>query len=84
MVPTSSITLLMVHPLKDNKATFSQAVKFQPIRRKQSHFWLLILWFIWYVFSCGNGLIEQVGKVLLESLESKQVHLVTYSVTFQL
>ena len=84
MFPTSSMTFLMVHPLKDNKATFSQAVKFQPIRRKQSRFWLLILWFIWYVFSCGNGLIEQVGKVLLESLESKQVHLVTYSVTFQL
>ena len=44
----------------------------------------MILWFIWYVFNCGNGLIEQVGKVLLESLESKQVHFVTYSVTFQL
>ena len=29
-------------------------------------------------------MIEQVGEVLLESLESKQVHLVTYSVTFQL
>ena len=42
----------MVRPLKDSKATFSQAVKVQPIRKMQRHFWLLIL----FVFNCGNGL----------------------------
>ena len=46
------LNFLMVRPLKDNKATSSQAVKVQPIRKMQRHFWLLIL----FVFNCANGL----------------------------
>lgn len=89
MLPKKKFTELdVLHLLHDvskrQQGDLLPSRKISANKKEQRHFWLLILWFIWYVFSCGNGLIEQVEEVLLESLQSKQVHLVTYSVTFQL